>query len=147
MYGILDLTWKPSAEQTAPPIGKAPAIIRDDPYTHGIVVPGAWSTLGAEEYEAQLRRARLTGSTAAAADADFAVVNERGDYDPDTKIFTGSPTGVDLRIVVSLTAAQTKALPAVLSRQNGYWDLQLVGGGTILAGQAKVLDDVTRVAS
>lgn len=146
MYGILDLTWKPSASEPSPPVGKAPAIIRNDPYDHGIVVAGAWDTLGAEVFEAQLRLARLTGATAGAATAVFSVVNERGTYDAEAEEFTEAVDGEDLRIVIGLTAEQTSALPANLAKTAGFWDMQQVDGSTILAGKAKVLDDVTRVA-
>jgi hypothetical protein len=147
MFGILDLTWKPSATSTSPPAGKAPAVIRNDPYTHGIVVAGGWATLGAENFDAQIRAARLTGATAGAALADFTVVNERGVYNdavvPPT--FTETVDGPDLRIVISLTAVLTTALP-VQGTSTWYWDVQQVDGSTLLAGKVKMLDDVTRVA-
>ena len=126
MYGILDLTWKPSADQSSPPAGKAPAIIRDDPYTHVFVVTDGWADLGSEDFEAQIRTARLTGDTDAAATVDFTVTTEQ-----DT---------TDLRIILALTAAQTLDLPSA-----GFWDCQMVDGPTLLAGKVKVLDDVTRV--
>lgn len=146
MYGVLNLDWKPSADSLTPPAGRAPAIVRDDPYTHGIVVPGGWADLGSETFEAQLRLERLTGSTAGAATAAFTVVNERGVYDSGTDEFTETVDGPDLRIVISLTAAVTLALPSSLSTKAGFWDLQQVDGSTLLAGKVKVLDDVTRVA-
>ncbi len=141
MFANLDLSWKPSTASTEPPAGKAPAIVRDDPYTHGIVVVAGWADLGSETFEAQFRTARLSGSTAAAATADFTVVNERGVYDPDTEVFTETVDGADLRIVISLTRAQTVALPS-----SGFWDCQQVDGSTLLAGRVTVLDDVTRVS-
>ena len=125
MYAALDLVWKPSAASTSPPAGKGPALIRDDPYTHVFVVTDGWADLGAEEFEAQIRTARLTGDTAAAATVDFTVTTEQD--------------GTDLRIILALTAAQTLDLPAA-----GFWDLQQVDGGTLVAGKVKVLDDVTR---
>lgn len=127
MYGLLDLTWQPSASQTEPPAGKAPALIRDDPYTHVIVVTGGWADLGAETFEAQIRTARLTGDTDAPATVAFTVTTEQA--------------VADLRIILSLTAAQTLELPA-----EAYWDLQQVDGSTLLAGEVQVLNDVTRVA-
>ena len=127
MYALLDLVWKPNATQTEPPAGRAPAIIRDDPYTHTFVVTGGWADLGGESFEAQIRTARLTGDTAAAATVDFTVTTEQD--------------GTDLLIHLSLTAAQTLGLPAA-----GFWDLQQVDGGTLVAGKVKVLDDVTRLA-
>lgn len=143
MFGILDLTWKPSAASTSPPAGKAPAVVRNDPYVHGIVIPGAWATLGAEEFDAQVRAARLTGATAGTALADFAVVNERGVYNDavDPPTFTETVDGPDLRIVISLTATQTTSLATAW-----FWDMQQVAGSTLLAGKGKTLDDVTRVA-
>jgi hypothetical protein len=127
MYGLLDLVWKPSASSTEPPAGKAPALVRDDPYTHVIVVTGGWADLGTETFEAQIRTARLTGDTVAPATVDFTV--------------TTAQDGTDLRIILALTAAQTLDLPAA-----GYWDLQMVDGETLLAGKVKVLDDITRIA-
>lgn len=142
MYGVLDLTWKPSSQSTSPPVGKAPAIVRNDPYTHLIVVTDGWADLGSEVFIAQLRLARLTGSTAADATADFTVNNLRGTVDEDG-IFTEDIEGADLAIEITLTAAQTTALPAAFA---GFWDLQQVDAETLLAGKAKVLDDVTRAA-
>jgi hypothetical protein len=127
MFANLDLNWKPTADSTTPPAGRAPAIVRNDPYTHVVVVTGGWADLGGETFEAQIRTARLTGSTVAAATADFTV--------------TTAQDVLDLHIILSLTAAQTTALPAA-----GFWDLQQVDGSTLLAGKVKVLDDVTRVA-
>lgn len=127
MFAILDLSWKPSVSQTEPPAGKGPALIRDDPYTHVFVVTDGWADLGGEEFEAQIRPARLGGATDDPATVDFTVTTEQ-DVD-------------DLRIVLALTAAQTLELPT-----SGYWDLQMVDGQTLLAGKVKVLDDVTRVA-
>jgi hypothetical protein len=127
MYGLLDLVWKPSASSTEPPAGKAPALIRDDPYTHVIVVTDGWADLGTEDFEAQIRTARLTGDTDDPATVDFTVTTEQD--------------GADLNIILALTAAQTLELPAA-----GYWDLQMVDGGTLLAGKVKVLDDVTRLS-
>jgi hypothetical protein len=127
MYGLLDLVWKPSASSTEPPAGKAPALIRDDPYTHVIVVTDGWADLGTEDFEAQIRTARLTGDTDDPATVDFTVTTEQD--------------GTDLQIILALTAAQTLDLPAA-----GFWDLQMVDGGTLLAGKVKVLDDVTRLS-
>src|SRR5690349_20046058 len=127
MFANLDLSWKPSATSTEPPAGKAPALIRDDPYTHVIVVTDGWATLGTEEFEAQIRTARLTGDTDDPATVDFTVTTEQD--------------VADLHIILSLTAAQTLDLPAA-----GFWDLQQVDGGTLLAGKVKVLDDITRIA-
>jgi hypothetical protein len=127
MYAVLDLTWKPTADSTTPPAGKAPAIVRNDPYDHTFRVTAGWADLGAETFIAQVRPARLTGSTAAAATADFEVETEQD--------------GVDLLIHLHLDASVTTALPAAL-----FWDVQQVDGSTIVAGKAKVLDDVTRAA-
>lgn len=132
MYGILDLTWKPSSQSTSPPTGKAGAIVRNDPYTHRIVVTDGWADLGTEEFEAQIRLKRLTGADDPAATADFVVVTAQD--------------GDDLWITLNLTAEQTTDLPNALAQQGGYWDLQQVDGPTLLAGKVKVLDDVTRVA-
>lgn len=128
MYAVLDLVWKPTADSTSPPTGKAPAIVRNDPYDHTFRVTAAWADLGTETFEAQVRTARLTGSTAAAATVDFAVETEQD--------------GVDLLIHLHLTATQTTSLPSVPL----FWDCQMVDGSTIVAGKAKVLDDVTRAA-
>lgn len=142
MYGILDLTWKPSSQSTSPPVGRAPAIVRNDPYTHLVVVERGWADLGSEEFVAQLRLERLTGSTAGDATADFTVNNLRGTVDVDG-IFAEAPAGADLAIEIALLASETTALPAAFS---GFWDLQQVDAETLLAGKAKVLDDVTRAA-
>jgi hypothetical protein len=128
MYALLDLNWKPSADSTTPPTGKAPAIVRNDPYDHTLVVTAGWADLGTEEFEAQLRTARLTGSTAGDAAASFDVETEQD--------------GVDLLIHIHLDATVTTALPTAPL----FWDCQQVDGSTILAGKAKVLDDVTRFA-
>jgi hypothetical protein len=127
MFASLDLVWKPSSTSTSPPAGKAPAIIRDDPYTHVFVVEDGWADLGSEDFEAQIRTARLTGDTDDPATVDFTVTTEQD--------------GADLRIILALTAAQTLELP-----KEGFWDLQQIDGGTLVAGKVKVLDDVTRVA-
>lgn len=129
MFGILDLTWKPSASQTSPPAGKASAIVRDDPYEHTLRVTDGWlDGLGTDEWYAQLRRARLTSSTAGDPVADF---------DVDTL-----QDADDLLVILSLTAEVTADLPP--STVDLFWDLQSVDGGTLLAGKAKVLDDVSR---
>ncbi len=131
MYAVLDLTWKPSVTVTEPPTGKASAIIRDDPYTHVFVVTDGYLDLGATpvlpEYVAQIRTARLTGETDDDPLADFTVEVEQD--------------GDDFRITMSLTAEQTLELPS-----SGFWDMQQVDAGTILAGKIKVLDDVSRGA-
>lgn len=127
MFAILDLTWKPSVTSTSPPMGKAPALVRDDPYDHTFRVTDGWADLGGETFAAQLRPARLTGSTAADATADFDVETEQD--------------GDDLLIHLHLDATATAALPSAM-----FWDCQQVDGSTLLAGKAKVLDDVTRAA-
>lgn len=127
MYAVLDLTWKPSADSSTPPAGKAPAIVRNDPYDHTFRVTAGWADLGAETFEAQLRTARLTGTTAGTATADFEVTTEQD--------------GVDLLIHLHLDAVDTTDLPSAL-----FFDCQQVDGSTIVAGKAKVLDDVTRFA-
>jgi hypothetical protein len=126
VYASLDLNWQPGAS-ASPPRGKAPAILRDDPYTHTIRVTGGWGALGAEQFAAQLRRRRLSSGAADDPVEEFTVDVEQDDD--------------DLLIVLALTAAQTVALPVT-----GYWDLQQVDGPTLLAGTFKVLDDVTRSA-
>jgi hypothetical protein len=125
MYAVLDFTWKPTADSTSPPAGKAPALIRNDPFDHKFRVTAGWADLGTEEFEAQFRTARLTGSTAGTPAAQVEVETEQD--------------GVDLLIHFHLDAADTTALAAAL-----FFDCQMVGGSTIVAGKAKVLDDVTR---
>jgi hypothetical protein len=131
MYGVLDLTWKPSPSQPTPPEGKAPCLIRNDPYDHTIRVTGGWADLGGEEFVAQARLARLTGATAGDATVDFEVTKEQD--------------ALDLLIHFHVDQAVTTALPTALSA-GGFWDCQIVDGHTILAGKAKLLDDVTRAA-
>lgn len=132
MYGILDLTWKPSATEDTPPAGKAPAIVRNDTWAHTIrVTDGVLNGFDDWGWAAQLRDARLTGTTAGAALADFGVTLEAD--------------GDDLLVHLGLTSAQTTPLTPT----SGYWDLELTDGTTVatwLAGKAKVLDDVTRAA-
>lgn len=130
MFAILDLTWKPSATSTSPPVGKAPAIYRNDPYDHTIRVTDGWADLGAEEFAAQVRPARLTGEDAATATADFDVTTEQD--------------SADLLIHLHLDADVTTALAAT---DVAFWDLQQLDGSTLLAGKAKILDDVTRAAA
>lgn len=131
MYGLLDLTWKVSATQPTPPEGKAPCIIRDDPYDHTVRVTGGWADLGSEVFVAQARLTRLTGATAGDATVDFEVTNEQD--------------GVDLLIHFHVDQDVTRALPVALTG-GGFWDCQIVDGPTILAGKAKLLDDVSRAA-
>lgn len=130
MFGILDLTWKPSASQTSPPAGKAPAIVRGDTYEHTIRVTDGWlDGLGSLDWYAQLRRARLTSATAPDPVADFDV-----DTDQDAD---------DLLVLIALSSTVTTDLPIDM-----FWDLESVDGlivATLLAGKAKTLDDVTRV--
>lgn len=131
MWGILDLTWKTSAAQPTPPEGKGPCLIRDDPYDHTIRVTGGWADIGSEEFVAQARLARLTSATAGDATVDFEITKEQD--------------GLDLLIHLHVDQAVTKALPAGLT-SGGFWDCQIVDGPTILAGKAKLLDDVSRAA-
>lgn len=148
MYAVLDLTFKPTAQTSKPPKGKGYAIVRNDPYLHTVAVAGGWATIGGETFAAQLRLARLTGTTAGPPTAVFTVTNRRGTITPidgeDILVIDG--TGPDLGIAIELTEEQTSALPAILGRESGYWDLQQVGGGTLLAGKIRVLDDVTRTS-
>lgn len=131
MYGLLDLTWKVSASQPTPPEGKGPCLIRNDPYDHTIRVTGGWADLGGGEFVAQARLARLTGATAGDATVDFEVDKEQD--------------GLDLLIHFHVDASVTTALPVALT-SGGFWDCQIVDGPTILAGKAKLLDDVSRAA-
>lgn len=139
MYAILDLTWKPSAQSSSPPTGKAPAIVRNDPYSHLIVVEDGWADLGSEVFLAQFRLARLTGETAGDATVDFTVTNLRGTVTDG--IFAEDVGGADLAIHLALLADETTGLPSA-----GFWDLQQQDAETLLAGKVKVLDDVTRAA-
>lgn len=131
MPAYLDLVWKPTTTETTPPVGKAPAIYRGDTYAHAFRITDGWlEGLQAGTFIAQLRPARLTGSTAATPTASFSVV-ETQDVD-------------DLIVTVGLTSAQTLALPAAL-----FWDLQSTDGSTVstlVTGKVKVLDDVSRAA-
>lgn len=131
MWGSLDLTWKPSEAQPTPPKGKAPCLIRDDPYDHTIRVTGGWADIGSEEFVAQARLARLTSATAGDATVDFEITKEQD--------------GEDLLIHLHVDQAVTKALPTGLA-SGGFWDCQIVDGPTILAGKVKLLDDVSRAA-
>lgn len=134
MYGVLDLTWKPTADGDTPPVGKTDAIVRGDTYP---LVLSFWTDPVAEtgpiaitgSVTAQIRAARLADSTGGAALADFAVV------------VSGAGNNI---VTLSLTPAQTIALPS-----SGFWDVQSVDSGVVttwMAGKVKVLDDVTRVA-
>lgn len=136
MPGTLSLTWKPSASAPTPPAGQSAAIYRGDTYAH---VLEFWN----DEAEtdpfaltgtptAQIRSARLTSATAGDALADFACV------------ISGAGDNI---LTISLTAAETLALPAGATL---FWDCQLTDGSTIttlLAGKVKVLDDVTRAGA
>lgn len=132
MYAVLDLVWKPTTADPTPPVGKASAIVRGDTYAHNLRITDGWlDGLQAGPFAAQLRTARLTGSTADAPTASFSVV-ETQDVD-------------DLIITIGLTVTQTLALPVVPL----YWDLEHTSGAvktTLLSGKVKVLDDVTRAA-
>lgn len=134
MPSKLDLTWQPSSGQDTPPVGKAPALYRDDTYTHTIrVTDGALNHFDDWTWTAQIRQSRLrAGVTVAVALASFAITLETD--------------GDDLLVHLSLSRATTLALalPA-----DGYWDLQLALAGvnaTWLAGKVKLLDDVSRAA-
>lgn len=137
MFATLDLTWKPtSPTDITPPAGKAPAIVRGDTYAHRFRVTGG-VTDGLDDYDwaAQLRTARLGGATAGDPTAEFTV-----DLEVD---------GDDLLVTIGLAWTVTIGLPA--STVPLFWDCQIVSDGdvvtTVLAGKAKALDDVTRVAS
>lgn len=129
MYALLDLIWKPTASSTVPSVGKAPAIVRNDPYTHVIRITDGWADLGSESFIAQIRGARLVGADESSDTVivDFAV--------------STSQDGTDLLIVIALTAEQTTSMPTA-----GFWDLQQVDGETLFSGKTKVLDDVTRAS-
>lgn len=131
MYGVLDLTWKPSANSTAPAAGQSSALVRGDTYAHVIEF---WND--AEQTDpltidgtvtAQLRAQRL--SATATVDAPLAE-------------FTVGV--VDNAVTVTLAADDTLELPS-----SCFWDLQQDVAGvitTLLAGRVKVLDDVTRAS-
>jgi hypothetical protein len=131
VYGVLNLTWVPSVdEQEGPPVGYAPAIVRNDPYTLVIRVTDGWADLGAETFSAQIRALRLTGTTDVAPEASFVVdVTQDGD---------------DVLIVLDLMAESSTGLPTTTRRRPIYWDLQQDDGPTLLAGEVQVVDDVTR---
>jgi hypothetical protein len=131
MYGILDLTFKPTTDGASPAAGRAAAIVRGDTYIHVFTFTNDDDT----PFEitgtvaAQLRPARLTGATASSPTASFTVAV--GGVD-------------DNEVTISLTSAQTLALPTTPL----FWDMQQTVSGvvtTLLAGKVKVLDDVTRV--
>jgi hypothetical protein len=135
MPASLDLVWKPaSASDAAPPVGKAKAIYRHDTYSHTIRITDGWlEDLQDFDYAAQLRPARLTGSTSGDPLAEFTV-----DLEQD---------GDDLLVTIGLASATTIGLPTSM-----FWDLQISDGGTdpvttLLAGKAKCLDDVTRAVA
>jgi hypothetical protein len=131
LFATLDLTWKPSTSAPTPPAGKAPAIVRNDTYSHTIrITDGVLNGYDDWTFIAQIRESRLTGSTAAAALASFTVTEEAD--------------GGDLLIHLLLPTATTTTLDLP---NGGYWDLQLSLSGVIttwLAGRVKVLDDVSR---
>jgi hypothetical protein len=133
MWAYLDLTWKPSASESTPPAGKAPAIIRGDSYAHTIsITDGVVNGYDDWTFLAQIRLARLTDGTGGAALADFTV-----DLEAD---------GDDLLVHLSLLPATTLALELP---QGGFWDMQLSLAGVVttwLSGKVKILDDVTRAA-
>lgn len=134
MFATLDLVWKPSASESTPPAGKAPAIIRNDTYAHTIrVTDGVLNGYDTWTWIAQIRTKRLVaGATVAAALASFTVVLE-ADVD-------------DLLVHLSLSSTTTTALDLP---QGGFWDLQITDAGVVatwLAGKVKVLDDVSRAA-
>jgi hypothetical protein len=127
VFAVLDFTWKPTADSTEPPAGKAPALVRNDPFDHTFRVTDGWADLGGETFAAQFRTARLTGATAGTPAAEVDVETEQD--------------GTDLLIHFHLDAEDTTSLASAL-----FFDCQQVGGSTVVAGKAKVLDDVTRVA-
>jgi hypothetical protein len=131
MYGILDLTWVVNANESSAPANKGEAIIRDDSYTLQVrITDGVANGLDDGEFRAQIRAARLEGTTNEAALATFAV--------------TEDTDGDDLLVILFLTRAQTVDLP-----DKGFWDLQMTLGAeatTLLSGKVKVIDDTTRAA-
>ena len=133
MFATLDFVWKPSASSPTPPVGKGPAIVRNDTFAHTFrITDGIVNGYDDWTFIAQIRRARLTSGTAGAAVADFTVVEEAD--------------GDDLLIHLSLPSATTTALSLP---SGGFWDLQLSLAGVIttwLSGKVKVLDDVSRAA-
>lgn len=134
MYGTLDLTWKPSASEALPPAGKAPAIYRNDTYSHTIrVTDGVLNGYGDWTWIAQIRTRRLVaGATTPAISASFTVTLEN---DVDDLL---------VHLLLSSTTTTALSLPS-----GGFWDLQLTNAGVVatwLAGKVKVLDDVSRAA-
>lgn len=135
MYATLDLVWKPSAGVATPPAGKAPAIVRNDTYSHTIrVTDGTLNGYDTWDWIAQIRPLRLVaGATVAAALADFTVSLETD--------------GDDLLVHLLLSSTTTTALS--LPKAGAFWDLQLADAGVVatwLSGKVKVLDDVSRAA-
>ena len=133
MPGKLDLTvapWLP-LNPTEP---KAHGIYRDDPKP---VVVRQWTDdtkttpkdLSGGDWQAQIRRARITGSTASEPLAQFAVDD------------SDAANGV---LVLSLTREQTRDL-ALRSSTDAFWDLQdEVSGLTLLTGKVRIFDDAGR---
>lgn len=132
MYGILDLTWVPTATSTEPAAGQSAAIVRGDTYAHLLTftddADAPFAITG--DVAAQIRAAKLTSDTAGVPLASFAcVVSGAGDN----------------LVTISLTSEQTLDLPA-----SAFWDLQVDDSGTIttlLSGKVKVANDVTRDAA
>lgn len=133
MPRFLDLTWIPTLAVPALPTDRTGA--KDDPYLGDAIYRGGPYTiklvppveLVGATLTAQIRADRLkAGATVTDPLADFAV-----------------DTDVDDNIFLSLTAAQTAALP-----DKGYWDVQQWDGDdpldTWFTGKVKVWGDITR---
>lgn len=118
-----------------PTVQKSHGIYRDSPFVRSVQVVDANDQpidLSGGDFEAQIRKTRLTGTTAGEPLAQFAV----DDTDADTGIF-----------VLSLTREQTKALN-LRAGTDAFWELQDQSTGlTWLTGKVRIYDDAGRPAA
>lgn len=135
MPALLDLVWKPSADEPELPTSgypyKAPAIYRNDSYSLTFTL-----TDDGEEYEpegvlhAQIRAARLAV----------------GAGEPSDPIVEFDVVVAGNVVTIALTRAQAALVP-----DSAYWDLQEVldedTGRTWFTGRVKGWGDVTREAA
>jgi hypothetical protein len=130
MWGVLNFTWKPTATEPTCPDDKAPMPVRGDTFdwTFSFTMDGDPFTPEGE-WAAQLRPEALSTEEA----------------DEPTAVFTVDV--VDDGVTITLTAAQTKALPVEMETTSYRWDLQQTIGDhvqTVVAGAMRVAPDVTR---
>lgn len=132
MFGVLNLDWQPTSDSSTIPVGRGPAIVRNDTYAHRIrILDGVENGYDTADFEAQIRSQRAGAADPGEPIGEFTVVREID--------------GADVLVTFSLTSEETTDLEF----STAYWDLQVVQSATVttlLSGRVRVVNDVTRAA-